>query len=76
MVEFPETLTATAGSVGFVVENKDASRHTFVIEGRDVKLEGPSSKTRRVEANLPSGTYKFLCDVPGHENMTGTLTVR
>lgn len=75
-VEFPEALTAAAGSVGFMVENRDAFRHTFVIEGRDVKLEVPSSKTRRVGVNLPAGTYTFLCDVPSHENITGTLTVR
>jgi azurin len=59
------------------VENKDAFYHTFVIEGHDVKLSLPASKARRVEANLKPGTYTFLCDVPGHEEvMRGTLTVQ
>lgn len=75
-VEFPETLTAAAGQIGFHVVNEDLVHHTFVIEGEDVKLEVPASKSRRIEANLPAGEYRFICDVPGHERMEGTLTVR
>jgi len=75
-VEFPETLEASAGSVGFFITNEDLVRHTFVIESTDVKLEVPASKDRRIEADLVAGEYKFICDVPGHERMEGTLTVR
>ncbi len=76
-VDYPEAVTAPAGTFGVVVQNKDAFRHTFVIEGQDVKLQVPSGKTRRLQVNLPPGAYSFICDVPGHEEvMKGTLTVR
>jgi plastocyanin len=75
-VEFPETLAADAGLIGFLVDNKDLVRHTFVIEDTDVKLEVPASKARRVEVDLTPGQYNFICDVPGHERMEGVLTVR
>lgn len=74
--KYPETLTAPAGAIGFLVENKDAFHHTFVIEGQDAKVELPASKTRRLDVNLKSGKYTYHCDVPGHETMTGTLTVQ
>lgn len=74
--EFPETLEIAAGGAGIYLENKDLLRHTFVIEDQDVKVELPGGKTRRVEVDLPAGEYRFLCDVPGHERMEGTLTVR
>lgn len=75
-VEYPEALAAPTGRASFLVENKDPFRHTFVIEGQGVKLEVPSNKTRRVEVDLKPGAYTFMCDVPGHENMTGTLTIK
>jgi uncharacterized cupredoxin-like copper-binding protein len=75
-VEYPETLRASTGRAGFLVENKDPFRHTFVIEGHDVKLEVPSNKARRIDVDLKPGRYTFLCDVPGHEIRTGTLTVQ
>ena len=74
--EFPETLEIAAGGAGIFLENKDLLRHTFVIEDQDVKVEMPGGKTRRVEVDLPAGEYRFICDVPGHERMEGTLTVR
>ena len=75
-VLFPETLKAPAGRISFFLENRDVFRHTFVIEGHDVKAEMPGSKNRRVEADLPAGEYRYICDVPGHERMEGTLIVR
>jgi uncharacterized cupredoxin-like copper-binding protein len=74
--EYPETLSHAAGAFGITVENADAFRHTFVVEDQDVKLELPSNKTRRVEVDLAVGTYRFFCDVPGHEDMEGTLTLQ
>ena len=56
-------------------QNKDVVRHTFVIEGQDVKQEMPGSTNRRLEINLPAGRYEFKCDVPGHERMEGILEV-
>ena len=74
--KYPEALTAKSGLVGLLVENKDAFHHTFVIEGQDAKVDMPASKARRLEVNLKAGKYTYLCDVPGHETMTGTLTVQ
>jgi len=75
-VEYPGTITVNAGEVSFFVQNKDRFRHTFVIEGQDVKTELPGSTARRVTATLAPGTYTFKCDVPGHETMKGTLIAR
>lgn len=74
-VYFPATLEAPAGRVAFFLENRDVFRHTFVIEGHEVKAEMPGSKDRRVEVDLAAGEYRYICDVPGHERMEGTLTV-
>lgn len=73
---FPNTISAPAGRSGIVVENKDLFRHTFVLTGRDVKLEVPAMKTRRIAVDLPAGLYPYICDVPGHEAMAGVLTVQ
>ncbi len=75
-LEYPEVLEARAGLIGFHVANRDQVRHTFVIEGTNVRLEVPASKERRVEVELAVGEYEFRCDVPGHERMEGVLTVR
>ncbi len=71
----PGTVSVSAGRVGIYIENEDLVRHTFVIEGRDAKQELPGLTGRRLELDLPAGTYRFYCDVPGHANMEGTLTV-
>ena len=74
-IEYPENISLPAGVSGIFVENKDVVRHTFVIEGQDVKKEIPGSTNRRIEINLPPGQYEFKCDVPGHERMEGILEV-
>jgi len=74
--EFPEVLEASAGTTWFYIDNKDRVRHTFVIEGQDYKVELPGSTARRLEVSLPAGTYRFYCDVPGHDVlMEGELKV-
>lgn len=75
-VEYPAVVELEAGAVGFLVDNADPFRHTFLIEGTDVAQEVPGSTARRVEVDLEPGTYRYYCDVPGHEDMEGTLTVR
>lgn len=74
-VEYPERVEAGAGQVSFFVENEDPFRHTFVIEGTEVEQELPGGTARRVEATLEPGEYRYFCDVPGHEDMEGTLIV-
>lgn len=73
--EYPDVVV-DAGNVGFLIDNADPVRHTFLIEGTDVAKEVPGATARRVEADLVPGTYRLYCDVPGHESMEATLTVR
>lgn len=58
------------------VDNQDAFRHTLVVEGTDVHVELPGSASVRVPTDLEPGTYRYYCDVPGHERMQGELVVR
>ena len=75
-VEFvPEGMSASAGTVGVWVDNRDGIHHTFTIEELGVDLEIPALKAKRVEFDAPAGTYEVICTVPGHESMTATLTV-
>jgi hypothetical protein len=74
-VEFlPESLSGS-GTVGVFIENKDPIRHTFTIEALDIEVDLPGSTDRRIDINAAPGTYEFVCKVPGHEDMMGTLTI-
>jgi len=72
---FPEKVNARAGTFAIAVRNRDSYRHTFVIEGQGVKSDLPSRESRRLEVTLAPGSYRFFCDVPGHENMAGIIEV-
>ena len=75
-IEFlPDDARARAGRVAVHVGNEDLSRHTFTIDALDVDLEVPGGKSRRVEFDAGPGTYEYVCKVPGHEDMKGTLIV-
>ncbi len=75
----PKTITASAGSVQFVVTNTGAVEHSFVNDVLKVK-SGPikPGQTVTITATAKPGTYKFYCDVPGHKEigMTATLTAK
>lgn len=73
--EFPAEITTSRGELGLFLQNADPIRHTFVIEGTDVHQEMPGSTSRRAEVVLEPGTYRYFCDVPGHDGMEGTLSV-
>lgn len=60
---------------GVWIDNHDGIRHTFAIEGTDIELEIAALKSNRIDLDLAPGTYRIICTVPGHESMTGTLTV-
>ncbi len=76
-IEFkPETTQAKAGRLAVHVGNEDLSRHTFTIQALGVDLEVPAGKSRRVEFDARPGTYTYTCEVDGHEDMKGTLTVQ
>jgi plastocyanin len=81
-LKFDKTeLTSKAGKVTIDFENPAPIEHDVAIEkeGKQIAVseliaEGKTS----VSAELPPGTYTFLCTVPGHAEagMEGTLTVR
>jgi plastocyanin len=75
-VEYPERIEAAVGKVSLFLENRDRIRHTFVIGDQDVKQELPAARSRRLELDLPTGEYRYICDVPGHDRMEGTLVVK
>lgn len=77
-VAFSEiALTAPAGEVTVVLENKDLFWHTFTIEELGVDLRVPLGAKLPVTFEAPPGEYQFICDIPGHPEagMVGYLTV-
>ncbi len=74
-VNYPERIEVQQGGALWA-QNQDPFRHTFVVEGTNVRAELPGSAAVRVDVDLAPGTYKFVCDVPGHEEtMRGVLVV-
>lgn len=71
----PEELAAPT-DVSIFIENKDLTAHTFTVDelGIDEAIPGGGSARAEVEEAEP-GSYEFTCEVPGHEQMKGTLTV-
>ena len=75
-VEFePEDITVDAGGAVFI-DNKDPYRHTFSVDDLGVDKELPASANKRVVIDAEPGEYEYHCDVTGHDDMEGTLTVR
>jgi plastocyanin len=71
----PEDVVITTGNSGIWIENRDGIRHTFTIPDLDIDVEIPALKARRFDIDAAPGTYLIICTVPGHESMTGTLTI-
>jgi plastocyanin len=71
---FPAEVRVPSGGTLFI-DNADVLRHTFSVEGIDLAQELPERSSARLEVNLDPGTYQVICEVPGHESMTGTLIV-
>ncbi|MDJ0665611.1 MAG: cupredoxin domain-containing protein [Acidimicrobiia bacterium] len=71
----PEVLVVSAGS-GLWLENRDGVRHTFTVEGTAIELNVPGHSSGRIELDLEPGTYRVICDVPGHGAMSVDLTIK
>ncbi len=71
---FPEQILAGSGDVLFI-DNSHIFRHSFTVEGTDIDVELPALQAVRVPIDLATGTYAVICNVPGHEDMTGVLIV-
>jgi uncharacterized cupredoxin-like copper-binding protein len=80
----PPSLTVKPGKVTFLLVNTGSVSHDMVVMsadgskslGRSELIQPGDSGVLTVD-NLSAGTYKFICDQPGHETlgMKGTLTV-
>lgn len=71
----PEEIVIDGSVTGIWIDNKDGIRHTFTIPELGIDVEVPALKARRVDIEATPGSYQIICDVPGHESMTGTLIV-
>lgn len=70
-----EELSAPAGTVEFEL-TCEAALHDLVIEELDETVAecGPQ-ETVTGSVELDEGEYTYVCTVPGHSNMRGSLTV-
>ena len=73
---YPAALELQAGESVLWVDNQDPFHHTLVIEGTDVRETLPGSTAVRMTVDLTPGTFRYFCDVPGHESMEGQIVVR
>jgi plastocyanin len=70
-------LSASAGTVTFVLSCEAGVNHNLVIEELDAQVAACApGATATGTAELAAGTYTYVCTVPGHEvTMRGTLSV-
>lgn len=60
-----------------VIENDDLLVHTFTIKEMDIDIVvGPKSEVLVALPPSGPGTFEYTCEVPGHEDMKGTLVVK
>jgi glucose/arabinose dehydrogenase/plastocyanin len=63
--------------VRFIFENRGAAPHNFELKEGDVSVDVAPGESAETVINLPPGTYKFICNVPGHKQvgMNGAIVV-
>lgn len=71
----PEDISIDGAATGIWIDNQDGIRHTFTVPELGIDVEVPALKAQRVDIDGPPGSYQIICKVPGHESMTGTLTI-
>ena len=64
-------------SVRFVVRNRGATLHDFVVRGRRTRVLKPGQRASVTVTFPRKGVYRFFCSVPGHARlgMKGTIGV-
>lgn len=72
--------TATAGTVKIAYIGEPSANHTLLVSSEDGTAVGKTLKVQpdgedEGSYDLKPGTYKMLCNVPGHTNMHATLVV-
>jgi plastocyanin len=73
---FTPQVETVAGTSVLWVDNRDPFHHTIVIDDTDIRADMVALTSVRVPVDLEPGSYRFWCDVPGHEAMEGVLHVR
>lgn len=74
--------TASSGDISIAYVNNDTIRHTLVIVNDGTKVAGFELKVNQKgdvdqgTVTLESGTYVFMCTVPGHQNMKASFTIK
>jgi plastocyanin len=75
--EFLETALTASPAGKILLKNRDPLLHTFTIDALDIDEKmGPGREKVFELESVPAGQYGFRCRVPGHEDMSGILTVR
>lgn len=67
-----------AGDSEVTLQNNGVQLHNLVIEGVEPSplIETAGGETATETVTLEPGTYRFVCNIPGHEpTMNGELTV-
>ena len=80
----PLEIKANPGKIRFTITNSGTLYHEFEIEGEvnneefEKEIAVPAGKTVNLEVDLPKGTYKIYCPVPGHKEagMLAELSVK
>ena len=76
LFETTELETKAAEPLRLVLKNSDLFMHTFIIEELDVDVTVTPGSEKLLELTpTTAGEYAYACDIPGHEDMVGTLTV-
>ena len=74
----PDEMTLPADTdVQVTLPNNGVAPHNFSIDELGIDVDVAPGDEATVLINAPAGTYKYYCNVPGHEaaGMVGTLTV-
>jgi uncharacterized cupredoxin-like copper-binding protein len=72
------TRSAATGTVTFEVTNAGSLVHDFAINGQKTPLIRPGETAQLTVEFKRTGTYRYVCTVPGHAQagMEGTFTIR
>ena len=71
---FPAEVRVASGGTVFV-DNRDMHRHTFTVGGTRLSEQLRPGAGARFRVELAPGTYRLICDIPGHEAMRAILIV-
>lgn len=75
----PDRFTIAANTdVAVIISNQGDSPHNFELKDEGISVDVAPGQREEVIINLPPGTYKFICNVPGHKQvgMNGALVVK